>query len=278
MRSGRACLVRHAALTVVGGRGGGPRGWRVRPASRPRAPRRGRCRGRSRRHGAGSGGGCPRTAPETRDGSLGADVVHVGLELDAAGAEHLEGVGEQQQLGVGVDGAAPHGRGVGGRADLESGVGHGDVEVRRGADDRARAPYRRRADEADHPGEPVPCQSRPEGAGVGGRAVRASGRPAATPRRGRGRRAAGGVALGVDRCQLDDEAEQPPVWVDGPRQVRPWRIDRTEVGDRMAPSTDVADGSGAAATEVVVSGLAICTRTTPGRSSSRRCSTYPRRV
>ncbi len=57
---------------------------------------------------------------EPGDGVLRALVEVVGLPLDPAHAQFLEGVGEQQQLGLGVDGAAPDRAAVPGPADLQA--------------------------------------------------------------------------------------------------------------------------------------------------------------
>lgn len=67
---------------------------------------------------------------EAGDGGLGAGVEVVRLELDPAHAEVFEGVGEQEQLGLGVDGAAPVRAPVPGPADLQAFVGRADVQVR----------------------------------------------------------------------------------------------------------------------------------------------------
>ncbi len=50
----------------------------------------------------------PRSGHRVGDGLLGAGVAHIGLQLHPPGAEHLEGVSEQRELGVRVHRRPPH--------------------------------------------------------------------------------------------------------------------------------------------------------------------------
>src|SRR4051812_1901958 len=69
-------------------------------------------------------------------GAARALVARVGLELHAAGAERLEGVAQQQQLGLRVDPRPPHGRRVPRVSDLEAQVRALECEEPRRAGDR----------------------------------------------------------------------------------------------------------------------------------------------
>src|SRR5262245_55917194 len=67
------------------------------------------------------------------DAASALEIEEVRAELDCDTAERLEGVGEQQQLAVGVEVGALHAAAVPGRADLHALVGRIDVHVRRHA-------------------------------------------------------------------------------------------------------------------------------------------------
>src|SRR6202035_2764586 len=71
--------------------------------------------------------------PELLDRPLAVDVVEVGLELHALGAQRLEGVAQEEVLRLRVDASALVGAGDPGAADLQTVVGGADLEVSRGA-------------------------------------------------------------------------------------------------------------------------------------------------
>ena len=72
---------------------------------------------------------------EACDGALGGVVAGVGFELDAAAAEGLKAVREQEEFGGGIDLGAAGGRGQPSVTDFEGAFGGAKVEETGGADD-----------------------------------------------------------------------------------------------------------------------------------------------
>ena len=139
--------------------------------------------------------------------------------------EVVEGVAEQEQLGLGVERRAPDGGAVGGPADLQPGVVRGDLEVRRRPDDRAGRQVAHRLGEAQGPGEAPHRRRRLEDRPPAGRRVGAPGdvRPDAVVVQGLEQRL--GVVRGR-RPQLDGPAAQDRVHRRRPGGRRPRRVVR----------------------------------------------------
>src|SRR5688572_13100989 len=74
---------------------------------------------------------------EPGDGVARGQVEPAGLEADADAAHGLEGVTEQQQLGLGVETGALHARGVPGVTDLHARNRRVEVVIARTTDDVA---------------------------------------------------------------------------------------------------------------------------------------------
>ena len=74
---------------------------------------------------------------EPRDRAARGMIEPVGAKFDRDALQFLERMGQEQQLALGVDGAALNTLGIPGMPDLQTAVGRVDVEVTRAADDLA---------------------------------------------------------------------------------------------------------------------------------------------